>query len=106
MVVRRKVGLVKNINVRGLNTQECKISKIRTRKQVENEESRKPKDRASFQVSVGSGDGTWYTEDGIKYIVTSSIAIKEKFVKDEVLSKIIEEVERLFAQKQKLSYHA
>ena len=58
MVTKRKAELLKNINLRGLNTYGCKISKIRTRKQTEDEGTRKPKDRASFQVLVGSGYGT------------------------------------------------
>ena len=73
---------------------------------VEDEGARKPKDRNSFQVLVGSGNGIWHTKDGENYSVTSSNAIKEKIIKDEVLSKRIEEFERLLAKKQKLSYHA
>ena len=48
MVTRRKAELVKNINLRGLNTHGCKISKIRTRKQMEDEGAHKPKDRVSL----------------------------------------------------------
>ena len=46
MVTRRKAELAKNINLRGLSTHGCKISKIRTRKQVEDEGARKPNERA------------------------------------------------------------
>ena len=59
------------------------------KKQLENEGAPKPKVRTSFQVLVGSEDGIWYTKDGKNYSVTSSIAIKEKVVKYEVLSKKI-----------------
>ena len=77
MVTKRKAELLKNINLRGLNTYGCKISKVRTMKQVENEGACKLRDRALFQVSVRSGDGTWYTKCGENYSVTSLNAIKE-----------------------------
>ena len=48
IVTRRKVELGKNIHLRGLNIHGCKISKIRTKKQVEDEGAYKLKDRASF----------------------------------------------------------
>ena len=58
MVTRRRSDLVKNINLRGLNTHGCKMSKIRTRKQVEDEGARKPNDWASLQVLVERVDET------------------------------------------------
>ena len=69
--------MMKNINLRGLSKHGCKISKIQSKKQVEDEGARKPKYSALFQVSVGSGDGTWYTKDSENYSVTSSNAIKK-----------------------------
>jgi len=102
-VTRIKAGMVKNINLQDLNKHGCKILKIRTRNQVENLEARKPKGRASFQVLVRSEDGTWYTKDGENYSVTSFIAIKEIFIKSEVLSKRIKELEKLLALKQEVS---
>jgi len=67
---------------------------------VEDEGARKPKDMDSFQVLAGSGDGTWYTKNGKNYSVTSSNTIKEKIIKDEVLSKRIKELERLLDKKE------
>ena len=99
IVMRIKPELVKNINLRGLNAHECKISKVRTRKQVENEGVRKPKDRASFQVSVGSKDGTWYAKDFEHYSATLSIIVRNKVAKDEVLNRIIKELGKLIALK-------
>ena len=43
MVMNRKVELVKNHNYRGIEAYGCKISKIQSRKQVEAEGKRRPK---------------------------------------------------------------
>ena len=99
MVTRRKAELVENINLRGMNTHGYKISKIQIRKEVKDKWARKLKYRASFQISIGSWYGIWYIKDDEKYSVTSSNAIKEKVVKDEVLSKRIGELERLLTEK-------
>ena len=67
MVTKRKAELVKNLNYRGAATHGFKISKIRSRKQVEVEGKRKPKKKAAFQVFSSEEGGKWYKADGAEY---------------------------------------
>ena len=70
VVTRRKAELIKNINYQGLMTHSFKISKIRSRKQVEIEGKEKPKTKAAFEVISGADGGKWYTSDAKDYSVS------------------------------------
>ena len=70
VVTRRKAELIKNINYQGLMTHSFKISKIRSRKQVEIEGKEKPKTKAAFEVISGADGGKWYTLDAKDYSVS------------------------------------
>ena len=76
IVTRRKVELMNNLNYQGLMTHGYKILNIRSRKQVEIEEKRKPKTNTAFQVISGTGVGKWYTSDA-KDCSVSSLCVEK-----------------------------
>ena len=88
MVTRRKAELVKNLNYRGATTHGFKISKIRSRKQVELEGKRKPKKKAAFQVFSGDNGGKWYKADGEEYSSSPTSNTKQVTADKELLIKI------------------
>ena len=55
MVTRRKAELVENMSCTASQTHGFKLQNIRTKHQVKEEGKRKPKPKASFQLTNGSG---------------------------------------------------
>ena len=70
MVTRRKCDLAKSMMARGKKTHGFKIRKIRTKAEVKEEGTRRPKVKQSYQL-LGREGNNWYTKEGEDYSETS-----------------------------------
>jgi len=98
MVTRRKCDLAKSMMARGEKTHGFKIRKIRTKAEVKEEGTRRPKVKQSYQL-LGREGNNWYTKEGEDYSETSgSIASSSRasslIAKDEKIAELTRRLEK------------
>ena len=98
MVTRLKCDLAKSMMARGEKTHGFKIRKIRTKAEVKEEGTRRPKVKQSYQL-LGREGNNWYTKEGEDYSETSgSIASSSRasslIAKDEQIAELTARLEK------------